>query len=149
VKSWLAARPALSWALYDWANSAFATTVMAGFFPAFFRQFWSQGVDSSVTTFRLGMANASAGLAIALLAPLLGAIADRGGRRKQMLLVFSLLGITTTFVLYFVAQGQWLAAAALFALGTLGFNGGVVFCDALLLDVARPVSYTHLTLPTM
>jgi UMF1 family MFS transporter len=91
------------------------------------------------------MANASAGLAIALLAPLLGAIADRGGRRKQMLLVFSLLGITTTFVLYFVAQGQWLAAAALFALGTLGFNGGVVFCDALLLDVARPVDYDRVS----
>jgi UMF1 family MFS transporter len=84
------------------------------------------------------MANAAAGLVIALLAPLLGAIADRGGRRKRMLLAFSLLGIATTLALYFVGQGQWLVAATLFALGTLGFNGGVVFYDALLLDVAQP-----------
>ncbi len=111
---------------------------MAGFFPAFFRQFWSAGADGSMTTYRLGMANAAAGLVIALLAPLLGAIADRGGRRKRMLLAFSLLGIAATLSFYFVGQGQWLVAATLFALGTLGFNGGVVFYDALLLDVAQP-----------
>ena len=136
--TWLRSRPAVSWALYDWGNSAFATTVMAGFFPAFFRQFWSAGADGSLTTYRLGMANAAAGLVIALLAPLLGAIADRGGTRKRMLLAFSLLGIATTLSFYFVGQGQWLVAATLFALGTLGFNGGVVFYDALLLDVAKP-----------
>jgi MFS transporter, UMF1 family len=142
---WLAARPALSWSLYDWANSAFATTVMAGFFPTFFRQYWSAGADSSLTTFRLGMANALAGLAIALLAPFLGAVADRGGHRKRMLAAFSLLGILATLLLYFIAQGQWLAAALLFALGTLGFNGGVVFCDALLLDVAKPADYDRVS----
>ena len=60
MKAWLAARPALNWALYDWANSAFATTVMAGFFPTFFRQYWSVGAESSLTTFRLGVANATA-----------------------------------------------------------------------------------------
>ena len=136
--AWLKSRPAVSWALYDWGNSAFATTVMAGFFPAFFRQFWSAGADGSLTTYRLGMANAAAGFVIALLAPLLGAIADRGGQRKRMLLAFSLLGIATTLALYFVGQGQWLVAATLFALATLGFNGGVVFYDALLLDVAQP-----------
>jgi MFS transporter, UMF1 family len=145
VKAWFAARPALSWALYDWANSAFATTVLAGFFPTFFRQFWSVGAESAVTTFRLGMANAAAGLAIALLAPLLGAIADRGGHRKRMLLAFSLLGICSTFAMFFVGHGQWLPAALLFALGTLGFNGGVVFCDALLLDVAKPEDYDRVS----
>ena len=145
MKQFFAARPALSWALYDWANSAFATTVMAGFFPAFFRQFWSAGVESSLTTFRLGMANAAAGLVIALLAPLLGAIADRGGHRKRMLLAFSLLGAGTTFALFFVGQGQWFAAATLFALGTLGFNGGIVFYDALLLDVADPRDYDRVS----
>jgi len=145
MSNWLARRPALSWALYDWANSAFATTVMAGFFPTFFRQFWSTGTDSTVTTFRLGMANAAAGLLIALLAPLLGAIADRGGRRKRMLLVFSLLGILTTFALFFVAQGRWVEATILFTLATLGFNGGVVFSDALLLDVAQPADYDRIS----
>jgi UMF1 family MFS transporter len=135
----------LSWALYDWGNSAFATTVMAGFFPVFFSQYWSAGADTELTTARLGYANAAAGLVIALLAPFLGAIADRGGRRKQMLLAFTVLGSMTTFALFFLAQGQWLAAAVLFAFGTVGFNGGVVFNDALLLDVAAPAQYDRVS----
>lgn len=141
----LARRPVLSWALYDWGNSAFATTVMAGFFPVFFSQYWSAGADTELTTARLGYANAAAGLVIALLAPFLGALADRGGRRKRMLLGFTLLGAMTTFALFFLAQGQWLAAAVLFALGTIGFNGGVVFNDALLLDVSRPADYDRVS----
>jgi UMF1 family MFS transporter len=142
---WLARRPVLSWALYDWGNSAFATTVMAGFFPVFFSQFWSAGADTELTTARLGYANAAAGLVIALLAPFLGAIADRGGRRKQMLLAFTLLGSLATAALFFLAQGQWLLAALLFAVGTIGFNGGVVFNDALLLDIARPADYDRVS----
>lgn len=142
---WLARRPALSWALYDWGNSAFATTVMAGFFPVFFSQYWSVGANPEVTTARLGYANAAAGLVIALLAPFLGALADGGGRRKQMLLAFTVLGAACTFALFFLAQGQWLAAAALFALGTIGFNGGVVFNDSLLLDVAEPADYDRVS----
>jgi len=142
---WLARRPVVSWGLYDWGNSAFATTVMAGFFPVFFSQYWSAGADTELTTARLGYANAAAGLVIALLAPFLGAIADRGGRRRRMLFVFTLLGTLSTLALFFLAQGQWLAAAALFALGSIGFNGGVVFGDALLLDVAEPRDYDRVS----
>ena len=110
---------------------------MAGFFPVFFQKFWSVGVTPTETTSRLGYANAVAGLVIALLAPVLGAIADRGGRRKQFLFAWTLLGVAATGALYFVGQGQWFAALALFVLGTIGFNGGVVFNDSLLLDVAK------------
>jgi UMF1 family MFS transporter len=142
---WLAKWPVLSWALYDWGNSAFATTVMAGFFPVFFSQFWSAGADTELTTARLGYTNAAAGLVIALLAPFLGAIADRGGRRKRMLFAFTLVGACATFGLFFLAQGQWLVAALLFAIATIGFNGGVVFSDALLLDVAQPADYNRVS----
>jgi UMF1 family MFS transporter len=138
VREFIKNRQVFSWALYDWANSAFATTVMAGFFPVFFQKFWSTGVASTTTTSRLGYANAVAGLAIALLAPVLGAIGDRGGRRKQFLLFWTLLGVGATGSLYCVGQGQWMPAALLFVLGTMGFNGGVVFNDSLLLDVAKP-----------
>ena len=62
-------RPVLAWALYDWANSAFATTVMAGFFPAFFQRYWSLGVDPTVSTSRLGFANGVAGFVVAVLSP--------------------------------------------------------------------------------
>ncbi len=145
MKAYFKARPALCWALYDWGCTAFATTVLAGFFPTFFRQFWSVGADPTLTTFRLGMANGAAGLAIALLSPVLGAIADRGGHRKHFLLVWALLGIGATTGLFFVGQGQWGVAAVLFTLGTLGFNGGLVFSDSLLLDVAEPKDFDRVS----
>jgi UMF1 family MFS transporter len=138
VRDLIKNRPVFSWALYDWANSAFATTVMAGFFPVFFQKFWSTDVAPVDTTSRLGYANAIAGFAIAVLAPILGAIGDRGGRRKQFLFFWTLLGVGATGALYFVAQGEWFPAALLFVLGTMGFNGGIVFNDSLLLDVAGP-----------
>jgi UMF1 family MFS transporter len=145
MPSYLARRPQLAWALYDWANSAFSTTVLAGFFPAFFRQFWSLGADPTEATLRLGLANGAAGFVMAVLAPLLGAIADRGGYRKRFLLAWSVLGIGATFALYFVAQGQWALAVVLFTLATLGFNGGIVFYDALLVDVAKPAEYDRVS----
>ena len=138
MKEFLKNKPVFAWALYDWANSAFATTVMAGFFPVFFQKFWSTDVSSIETTSRLGYANAAAGLVIAMLAPILGAIGDRGGRRKQFLLAWTLLGVGATGALYFVGQGEWFAAAVLFVFATMGFNGGIVFNDSLLLDVAAP-----------
>jgi MFS transporter, UMF1 family len=138
MREFLRNRPVFAWAVYDWANSAFATTVMAGFFPVFFQKFWSTDVTPIATTSRLGYANAIAGFAIALLAPILGAIGDRGGRRKQFLLAWTFVGVGATGALYFVGQGEWFAAAMLFVLATMGFNGGVVFNDSLLLDVARP-----------
>jgi UMF1 family MFS transporter len=129
-------KPVLSWAFYDWANSAFATTVMAGFFPAFFQRYWSLGVDPTVSTSRLGLANGIAGFFVALLAPVLGAIADRGGVRRRFLIAWSLLGIVGTALLFFVEQGAWELAAALFVVGSIGFAAANVFYDALLLDVA-------------
>jgi UMF1 family MFS transporter len=138
MRKLLTNRPIVAWALYDWANSAFATTVMAGFFPLFFQGYWSRDVAPAGTSFRLEVANAIAGLALAILAPILGAIADRSGRRKRFLLLFTLLGCLSTAALYMVAEGNWLFAAALFVFATIGFNGGVVFNDSLLLDVAKP-----------
>jgi len=131
-------RPVLAWAFYDWANSAFATTVMAGFFPVFFQKFWSVDVTPTETTSRLGYGNAIAGAVIAILAPILGAIADRGGRRKQFMFTWTLLGVVATGGLYLAAQGEWMVALAMFVVATIGFNGGIVFNDSLLLDVAEP-----------
>ncbi|HET9865617.1 MAG TPA: MFS transporter [Steroidobacteraceae bacterium] len=138
-------RPVLSWALYDWANSAFATTVMAGFFPVFFQKFWSVDVTPTDTTSRLGFGSAIAGAVIAILAPILGAIADRGGRRKQFMFAWTLLGVAATFGLYLAAEGQWMAALVLFVLATIGFNGGVVFNDSLLLDVAEEKDFDRVS----
>lgn len=130
-------RPVIAWAFYDWANSAFATTVMAGFFPLFFKQYWGSGLDSTTSTFQLGVGNAVASLFIVLAAPLLGAIADRGGLRKRFLLSFALLGVICTAGLSAVGAGEWAAALGLFVAATVGFMGANVFYDALLTVVAR------------
>jgi len=129
-------RDTVSWALYDWANSAFATTVLAGFFPVFFQQFWSTGVDPTISTSRLGFANAIAGIIVAVLAPVLGAIADRTAGRKRQLVIWAMLGVIGTASLGFIGQGEWWWAAACFVMAGIGFNAANVFYDALLLDVA-------------
>jgi MFS transporter, UMF1 family len=124
------------WAMYDWANSAFATTIIAGFFPIFFKEFWSVGVDATVSTSRLGNANSLAGIAVALVAPILGAIADRGTAKKKFLVFFACLGIVMTSSLYLVARGYWAVAVGLYVLASIGFEGGNAFYDALITGVA-------------
>ncbi|MCE9615717.1 MAG: MFS transporter [Lentisphaerae bacterium] len=125
------------WAFYDWANSAFATTVMAGFFPVFFAEYWNHGVDASVVTFRLGAAHSIEGILVAALAPLLGAMADRGGARKRFLLAFAALGVCSTAAFFWVPRGAWFAAATLFVLAASAFAASLIFYDALLVGVAR------------
>ena len=122
-----------SWCLYDWANSAFATTVMAGFFPVFFKEFCNEGVDAQLSTFRLGIGNAVASLVVAFTAPALGAIADRGSAKKRFLAVFILIGSVSTAGLFFVQAGQWMLALVLYAVAIFGFSGGNSFYDALLI----------------
>jgi UMF1 family MFS transporter len=131
-------RQAWSWALYDWASSAFATTVMAGFFPVFFKEFWSVGADVSLSTLRLGTASSAASLTVALLAPVLGAIADGSAARRVFLLWFAGLGIAATASLFLVPGGAWLAAAAVYVVAIVGFSGANVFYDSLLVTVAPP-----------
>ena len=120
------------WAMYDWANSAFATVVMAGFFPVFFKDYWNAGLDPVDSTFRLGVANSLASLLIVLLAPLLGAVADRLARRKAMLLAFALLGSLMTAGLYLAGQGEWQLAMFLYVFAMIGFSGSNIFYDSLL-----------------
>ncbi|MCP3671176.1 MAG: MFS transporter [Gammaproteobacteria bacterium] len=127
----------LSWAMYDWANSAFATTVMAGFFPLFFKQYWAGKLEVGESTFLLGNANAMASVLVVVLAPILGAIADRGGAKKRFLLFFAMMGVVMTGALYMVAQGEWGLALVVYVLAVLGFSGSVVFYDSLLVDVAE------------
>jgi len=131
-------RPVVGWVFYDWASSAFSTTVMAGFFPIFFKQYWCAGVDPSVSTFRLGAANSIASLTVALLAPLLGAVADAGGCRRRFLLFLAGVGATMTVTLTFVPQEYWLAAAGVYLAAVIGFSGANVFYDSLLVNVAPP-----------
>jgi UMF1 family MFS transporter len=135
----------LAWSFYDWANSAFATTVMAGFFPLFFKQYWSADVVATESTFRLGMANSLASIVIVCLAPLLGALADQGSARKRFLLFFAAMGIVMTGCLPLVASGQWAMALMLYGLALLGFSGANIFYDALLVSVTEERHYDRVS----
>ncbi|MET0410292.1 MAG: MFS transporter [Polyangiaceae bacterium] len=137
MSSPLLRRPVLSWTLYDWANSAFATTVMAGFFPVFLKEYWSAGSSAVDSTSRLGVANGVGSLIVAVLAPLLGAMADRGGTRVRLVALFTVLGVASTASLYWVAKGDWPMAVLLYAVASVGFSGGIAFYDSLVLDVAE------------
>ena len=129
-------RTLFGWALYDWANSAFATTVMAGFFPVFFKQVWNAGEPVALSTFRLGLTNSLASLIVMLAAPLIGAVADQLGRRKGALLIFTALGVLMTGALAWIEAGHWELAALAYALAVIGFSGSNLFYDALLIYIA-------------
>jgi UMF1 family MFS transporter len=126
------ARAKWGWAFYDWANSAYSTIVMAGFFPVFFKAYWNAGLNPVDSTFRLGMANSLASLLIVLMAPVLGAIADSMSRRKAMLFGFAFVGMLMTAGLFLVGQGSWQLAAILYVVSMIGFSGSNVFYDSLL-----------------
>ena len=126
----------ISWAFYDWANSAFATTVMAGFFPIFFKQYWSAGVEATVSTARLGVANSISSIIIVVMAPILGAIADKSTARKKFLISTAFLGIIMTMGLYLVSEGSWLMASVLYVAAVIGFMAGNIFYDSLITSVA-------------
>jgi len=129
-------RSQLAWGFYDWANSAFATAVMAGFFPLFFKEYWATSLERTESTFWLGVVNSTASLFIVLLAPLLGALADQLGRRKGFLLILALLGIVMTAGLSLATRGAWQLAMLFYLFAVTGFMGANVFYDALLMSVS-------------
>ncbi|TDU32401.1 UMF1 family MFS transporter [Panacagrimonas perspica] len=132
-------RTQFSWACYDWANSAFATTVLVGLFPVLFNNYYAAGVDPGMSTFYLGaFGNSLSAAVVMVLAPTLGVIADRRGLKKPLLGLFTGLGVAGTVGLFFVGEGQWGWAIALFSLACIGFFGGLGFYDSLLVNVAAP-----------
>ena len=132
-------RPELrAWAWYDWANSAFMTTVVAAVFPIYYAKVAADGLDDATATFRFGIATTIAFIAIAVMSPILGALADATGRKKRLLAVFAGIGIVATAGLGLVGRGDWLLALGLFMLGNIGIYGSMTFYDALLPHIARP-----------
>ena len=133
----------LAWSLYEWAISAFATTVMAGFFPVFFKEYWSTTDNVTLSTWYLGLGNSIASILVAALAPFIGAIADRGRAKKKLLIFFAFLGIIATGGLWIVNQGHWQMAILFYIIASIGFMSGNIFYDALLPVVATKEKYDY------
>jgi len=124
-----------AWTMYDWANSAFVTTVSASILPNYFSLFIA--TEGSLTLW--GYTVAIGSLIAAVISPVLGAIADFRGTKKVFMGFFVALGVISTALFYLVdTPGDWLLASVLYILGTIGFAGSLVFYDALLPHVAEP-----------
>jgi UMF1 family MFS transporter len=127
-----------SWILYDWANSAFATTTMAAVLPVYFSNVAAKGALSPVqASSAWGFTQTISLLLVAFAAPVLGAIADYGGTKKRFLAVFAALGILAASLMVFVGSGDWMLAAGLFIIGEIGFSGSIIFYDALLPHITK------------
>jgi UMF1 family MFS transporter len=138
MKSPLFERKVFAWALYDWANSAFATTVMVAFFPVFFKQTLAAGMTPTDSTIWLSNANGISSLILALTAPWLGALADKGSAHIRMLAIFTAIGAIPTALLAFVSTADAFAGLTLFVIASIGFWGGLIFYDSMLIRVAPP-----------
>ncbi len=139
-------RAARAWCLYDWANSAFATTVMAALFPPFFRELaLAAGMAGHQATAAWGYVTAGALLLLAVTAPLLGAAADAAGRRKLGLAVSAGLGIVATALFAAVGTAAWQTAAWLFVVANFGFGTSILFYESLLPGLARGAELDRLS----
>ncbi len=127
-----------SWCMYDWANSAFATTIMAAMFPPFYRSLvTTAGLAANTATAYWGYTTSVALLLIALVAPVLGAVADYTGGKKRYLAAFAIFGILCTGAFVLIGTDTWVLASLLYIGGNIGFAGANVFYESLLPHVAQ------------
>lgn len=131
-------RAITAWTMYDWANSAFATTIMAAVLPVYYASVAAKNLPGNGATVAWAYTTSIAMLLSAILGPILGAVADFRGSKKRFLTIFMILGVTGTALLYFISTGDWLLASIFFILGNIGFAGSLVFYDSLLPHVATP-----------
>ena len=124
--------------MYDWANSAFQTTIIAGVFPIYFKQVAAAGMPEHLQDSRYLWATTIAIVIMAVIAPILGAIADAKPIKKIFLAVFVTVGVSATFGMWWIREGDWILALGLFALGNIAVAGSIVFYESLLPFIAKP-----------
>jgi UMF1 family MFS transporter len=132
-------RPELrAWAMYDWANSAFWCTIVLAVFPPFFSDYAAAGLPRVVATARFAWATTIAVTIVALMGPVLGAIADQRAMKKRLLAASMAIGVAATLLMATIGRGQWQYAAALFMIANIGVAASLVFYDSLLPHIAAP-----------
>ena len=132
-------RPELrAWAMYDWANSAYQTTVIAAVFPIYYQRVAAAGLSEADAMARFAWASAIAITIVAVVAPLLGTLADYTAIKKRLLGVFMGIGVASCFAMFWITEGEWLFALAVFIAGNVGVAGSIVFYEALLPHLAGP-----------
>ncbi|SEQ78627.1 MFS transporter [Piscibacillus halophilus] len=126
-----------SWMMYDWANSAFATTIMAAVFPIFYNSVAAANLSEGAATSYYSFTQSIAVLIVAVMAPILGAIADYSAAKMKFLRFFAYMGMAGSILLFTVNEGNYILASLLFIIASVGFSGGNVFYDAFLPHVTN------------
>jgi UMF1 family MFS transporter len=121
-----------AWAMYDWANSAFQTTIIAAVFPIYYQKVAAAGQLEAVAMGRFAWATTIAILIVAIIAPVLGAVADYTPIKKRLLAIFIAVGAAATIAMFWIRQGDWTFALVLFVIGNVGVAGSIVFYESLL-----------------
>lgn len=124
------------WIFYDWANSAFSTTIVAGFFPIFFKQYWANNLSPTQSSHFLGSTHSIVGLILAISSPILGSLIDRVFSKRKTLMVLTFFATLLTSIFYFIPQGEWLQSLILFGSIQFLFGQCLVVYDSLLTEVA-------------
>lgn len=127
-----------AWAWYDWANSVYFTTVITAVFPRFFATYAAAGLDPAQASARFAFVTTVSVLVVALLSPILGALADYSGIKKRLLGIFMIVGVSSCALMVFIGEGDIMLASTLFFIGNIGVSGSTVFYDSLLPHVAKP-----------
>jgi UMF1 family MFS transporter len=127
-----------AWAWYDWANSVYFTTVITAVFPSFYATYAAAGLEPAQATARFAMITTISVLVVAIISPVLGALADYSGIKKKLLALFMSVGILACASMVFISEGNIVLASVLFFLGNIGVSGSLVFYDSLLPHVAKP-----------
>jgi UMF1 family MFS transporter len=127
-----------AWTLYDWANSAFATTILAAVLPIYYSQVAGSTLPSeAIATSYWSLTLSAALLIVAVLAPILGTLSEIVRGKKRFLAIFAGLGILGTGALFFVGSGDWMLASMIMIVARIGFTGSISFYDSLLPHIAR------------
>ncbi|CAM4354592.1 MFS transporter [Paenibacillus tarimensis] len=124
-----------SWIMYDWANSAYATTMIAAVMPIYYEKVAASTLPGNMPQNYWGFTQTIAMLFVALLSPVLGAMSDHSGLKVRFLAGFTILGAISASAMGLVGEGGWQLASILVVLGTIGFSVGNTFYDALLTDL--------------
>jgi UMF1 family MFS transporter len=126
-----------AWAMYDWANSAFQSTVVTAIFPPFFSSYAAAGLSPTEATSRFAWATTIAVAITAISGPFLGALADYRGGKKRFLAFFMTIGVLATILMATISEGEHGYATLLFIVGNIAFVSSLVFYDSLLPHLAR------------
>ncbi len=128
---------AKAWILYDGGNSAFATTVIAAFFPIFFNDFWASGLEAEVKTAYLGWGLTISNLVLLFTSPFIGAITDVSRTTKILFSGFGAISIISVAILFLIPAGSWLQALIFFGIANYCFAAGNTLYDKMLVQVSN------------